>query len=184
MPASGLSLGRTGRGQVAEGEVRLQLAESLPVQLGVRIDEVVQRLAALLGPEPDVAPEREEDAVRIVRAKEIVALGGVLPGLRSVHRHPAEALEVELGPAVVARYVAFGLVLRQGKADLEAGGDAFEAHHADKHRVEVGAVAALGRAGPDGVTAAPALARLVIAHRGDHIVVDLSRFLERVADAL
>src|SRR5690349_6603537 len=49
--------------------------------------------------------------------------------------------------------------------------------------MKVGAVAALGGAGPDGVAASPAFAGLVVAHGGDNVIVDVAGFLERIGDA-
>src|SRR5712692_325552 len=154
----GLALAGRGRLQIAEGEARLQLAERFPFHLRVGVDEIVERFAALRGAQVDIAPERELDAVRIVRPEEVIALGRILPSFRGVRGHPAETIQIELGPAVVAGNVSFGLVLRQRKADLEPGWNTGGAHHPDEQRVEIGAVAALGRAGPNGVAAAPALA--------------------------
>src|ERR1700720_4625941 len=45
--------------------------------------------------------------------------------------------------------------------------------------MEVGAVAVLGSAGPDGVAAAPAFAGFVVAHGGDDVIVNVAGFLER-----
>src|SRR5260370_37221902 len=79
------------RSNIAESEVRLQIFQRLSVRLRVGIDEVVERIALLIGRETDVAAVGEENAVDVVRAEEEVALGGVLPGLRSGHWNPADS---------------------------------------------------------------------------------------------
>src|SRR5260370_15009465 len=44
--------------------------------------------------------------------------------------------------------------------------------------MEIGAIATLRSAGPDGVAAAPAFAGFVIAHGGEHVVVDVTSLLD------
>ena len=116
----------------------------------------------------------EEDAIGVVSAEEIVALGGIFPGFGSIDGNPTNAIEIELSPAVITGDVALGLGFGQGKADFEAGGNAGGAHHANEERMEVRAIAALRTAGPDGVTAAPTFAGLVVTHGSEDVVVDVA----------
>src|SRR5258708_12052373 len=44
--------------------------------------------------------------------------------------------------------------------------------------MEIGAIATLRSAGPDGVAAAPAFAGFVIAHGGEHVIVDMTGLLD------
>ena len=74
---------------VAERKVGLQIFHRLAIRFRVRVDKIVQRIASLIGRETDVAAVGEENAVGVVRAKEIVALGGILPGFGGVDWDPA-----------------------------------------------------------------------------------------------
>ena len=58
----------------------LQARNRLSIKLGIGIDEIVQRIALLLGREADIAAIAEEDAILVVGAKEIVVFRGILPG--------------------------------------------------------------------------------------------------------
>src|SRR5215471_11852946 len=80
LPRGGIASGRCGpcRREVAEREMRLQASKGLTVEFCIRIDEIVQRLALLQRTEANVAAQREEDAIVVVGAEEIVALGGIL----------------------------------------------------------------------------------------------------------
>src|SRR5260370_16870488 len=91
--------------------------------------------------------------------------------------------DVELLPAVISRYGPIMLIIRQRKTNFEACRNSGRSHHTDKQRVEVRAVATLGRAGPDRITVAPAGAGLVVAHRGDDVLVDCSPFLHRTLNS-
>jgi hypothetical protein len=152
----------------------LEAGEGLAVEFGVGIDEIVEGIAVLLGRKAEVAAVGEEDAVDVVGAEEIVALGGIFPRFGGVNGNPAKAIEVELCPAVIAGDVAFGLRFGERETNFKARGNPGSAHHADEERVEIGAIAALGSAGPDGVAAAPAFAGLVVAHGGDDVIVDVA----------
>src|SRR5260370_5834320 len=134
-------------------------------------------MALLIGREVNVAAVGEENAVGVVRTKEEIALGRILPGLGSVHWHPANPGEIKFRPAMVARDVAFRLALGQGETDFKSSGNAGRTHHADEQRMEICAVAPRGSASPDGVPAAPALAGFVIAHGGENLVVDVTSLL-------
>src|SRR5271157_2700828 len=143
----------------------------LAVNLDVRIDEIVQRRAVLFGRERDVAPGGELDAVGVHAAKEIVFLLLGLPCLRDVHRNPSGPGGIKLSPAVIAGNVALVLVLGKREADVEARGNTVSAQHADKRRVEIGAVAVLGIAGPHRVSTAPTGARLIVAEGCKQVIV-------------
>src|SRR6266852_1611686 len=78
---------------------------------------------------------------------------------------------------MVPRNVTFGLAFGQRETDFKPGWNAGRTHHADEKRMEIGAVATLSSAGPDGVAAAPAFAGLVIAHGGEDVVVDVAGLL-------
>ena len=117
-------------------------------------------------------------AVLVVGAEEVGPLVQVLARLGGVDRHPAEAGEVELRPAVIARDLPLAVLGRQREADGEAGRDARGPVEADEQGVEVGAVAPLGVAGPGDVAVPPAGAALVVRHRLLHVVVDGARLFE------
>ena len=87
----------------------LKTGDGLAIEFGVGIDEIVEGIAMLIGREAEVAAVGEEDAVDVMRAKEIVALGGIFPGFGSIDGNPANAIEIELGPAVVTGNVSFVL---------------------------------------------------------------------------
>src|SRR5271169_3555410 len=114
--------------------------------------------------------------------KEVVLLLWVLPSFRRVNWYPAVGLDIELRPAVIARYRPFVLIRRQRKTNLEARRNSGRPHHADQQRVEIRAVATLGSAGPYGITVAPTGAGLVVAHSGDDVIVDCSCFLQGISD--
>src|SRR5467141_2410224 len=156
--------------------------ERLSVQLRIGIDEVVQRIALLWRVEADVSSDGKLQAIVVMRPEEIVFLLRVLPGFRRVNRYPAVGLNIELRPAVISRYGAIMLISRQRKTNFEARRNSGRPHHTDKQRVEISAVATLGRAGPYRIAVPPTGAGLVVAHRGDDVVVDCSRFRERVLD--
>src|SRR5260370_24282588 len=167
-----------GHGNVAERKVRLQISHRPAIRLRVRIDKVIQGIALLVGREANVAAIGEENAVGVVRTEEEVALGRILPGLGSVHWDPANPGEIKFRPAMVARDVAFRLALGQGETDFKSRGNARRTHHADEQRMEIGAVAPLGSASPDGVPAAPPLTGFVITHGGENIVVNMTSLLD------
>src|SRR6266849_1617735 len=117
-----------------------------------------------------------------MRPEEIILLIGVLPSFGSIHRDPAVGLDIELCPAVISRYSPIMLIGRQRKTNFEARRNSGRPHHADKQRMEIRAVATLGRAGPYCIAVAPTGAGLVVAHGGDDVVVDCSRFPQRLSD--
>src|SRR5713226_3607480 len=125
------------------------------VQLRVGIDEVVERIALLWRVEADISSDSKLQAVVVMRPEEIVFLLWVLPSLRRVDRYPAVGLDIELSPAMISRYRPIMLISRQRKTNFEACRDSGRAHHADKQRVEISAVATLGRAGPYRIAVAP-----------------------------
>src|SRR5580704_1100958 len=86
---------RRGRSrQIAEREMALQLVEWLAIELGVGINEIVERIALLCLVEPQIASRGELDAIHIVRAEEIFALVGMLPGFGCIHWKPAAAFDI------------------------------------------------------------------------------------------
>src|SRR6516225_8402392 len=93
------------------------------VKLGVRINEVVQRVASLGRAEPDVASLGKQHTVRVERPEVVVAPRRILPRFGSVHGNPAGSLQIEKCPAVVTGYLAGGLVRGQRQPDLELGGN-------------------------------------------------------------
>src|SRR3989442_12488845 len=115
--------------------------------------------------------------------EEVIFLLWVLPSFRRVNRYPSVGLDIELSPAVISRYSPIVLVSRQWKTNFEARRNSGRPHHADKQRVKISAVATLGRAGPYGIAVAPTGACFVVAHGGDDVVVDCSRFLQGVLDS-
>ena len=128
---------------IAERKVRLQVLHRLAIGLRVGIDKIIQGIALLVGRQADVAAIGVENAVRVVRAEEEVALGGIFPGLRGIHRDPADSDEIEFGPTMVARDLAFGLALGQRETDFESSGNTGRAHHADEEGMEIGTVTTL-----------------------------------------
>src|SRR5260370_19645786 len=145
---------------VLERELGLD-RERLSVQLRVGIDEEVERIAPLWRVEADVSSDSKLQAIVVVRPEEIVFLLWVLPGFRGVNRYPAVGLDIKLRPAVISRYGAIMLISWQRKTNLEARRNSGRPHHADKQRVEISAVATLGRASPYRIAVAPTSAGLV-----------------------
>src|SRR5229473_1125282 len=178
---------RTGTASIAiarsvlERELGLQ-GERLSVQLCIGIDEVVERIALLRRVEADVSSDGKLQAIVVMRPEEIILLVGVLPSFRRVNRDPAIGLDIELRPAVISRYRPIMLIRRQRKTNFEARRNSRRPHHADKQRVEISAVAALGRARPYRIAVAPTGARLIVAQGGDDEVVDCPRFREWVLE--
>src|SRR6185437_10658035 len=127
-----------GRRLILKCVVAFDRGEGLAVELRVRIDEVVERFAALRWAKAYVAAQAEHDAVLVRRAEEIVLLFGMLPSLRGVQRNPSNSLHVEFGPAVIAGYRAFVRILGQRESDFEARGNACCAGHADEERMKIG----------------------------------------------
>ncbi len=152
------------RSEVAKGKLSGHILDGPPVHFRVWIDEEVKRLAFLVGAEAEVPAVREKDTVCVVSAEEIIVPGGLLPRFGCVHRDPAGALEIELGPAVVTRNFALGLVFGEGEADFKARRNAGSAHHPDEDGMKIGAITALRIARPKRIAAPPALAGFVVSH--------------------
>ena len=106
-------------------------------------------------------------------AKEIVALGGIFRGFRSVYGDPPGAFPIKLGPAVVSGNVAFTIGGGKREANFKACGNAGRTHPAYQEGMKIRAITTFRSAGPNGVTPAPILAGLVLAHRCDNVVVDV-----------
>ena len=85
----------------------------LPIDFDVRIDKVVQWLAVLRRIQAQIAPHAELHAIYVVRSEEVVALLRMLPRLGDVDRNPSLAVDVEIGPAVIAGDLGGMLVGRQ-----------------------------------------------------------------------
>lgn len=85
-----------------EPDCRHHVVMRRPVDLGVGIDEVVERVSALRRSQDEVAPGREFDTMLVMRAEEVLALRGILGAFGRVDRHPADTTRVELRPAMVA----------------------------------------------------------------------------------
>ena len=71
------------------------------------------------------------------------------------------------------------LVRRQGKSNFKARRNPLGTRHGDEQRMKVGAVALLGIAGIEHIAVSPARAGLVVAHGGEHVIVDGACLLER-----
>src|SRR5260370_12293558 len=139
-------------------------------------------MAVLRWVEADVASHSKLQAIVVMRPEEILFLLRVLPSFRRVHRYPAVGLDIELRPAVISQYGTIMLIGRQRKANFEPRRNSGRPHHADKQRVEIRAVATPARASPYCIAVAPTGAGLVVAHGGDDVVVDCSRFPQRLSD--
>src|ERR1041385_5514833 len=109
----------------AEAEAPFEIAGGLPVDFGIGVDEVVERLALLRRVEHEVAAERELDAVARQRA-ELSVLQSLLLRLARVDRDPTALLVVELGPAMVSADLALGAV-GDREADEESRRDPLRA---------------------------------------------------------
>src|SRR5207247_10655992 len=96
--------------------MRLQVLYRLAVRLRVGINEVIQRFALLVRRKTDITAVREKNAINVVGAEGEVALGGTFPGFRSIHRNPADAHEIDYGPAMVAGDAAHGLACSKRKS--------------------------------------------------------------------
>src|SRR5260370_2103366 len=97
------------RRNVTERKVRLQIFHRLAIRLRIGIDKVIQGIALVLGREADVTAVGEENAIRVVRAEEEVAPGGILPGFGSLQPYPTHAPKLKLTPAMVNPALAFTL---------------------------------------------------------------------------
>jgi hypothetical protein len=91
----------------AEREVGLEASEGFTVQFRIRVDEVVERVAFLVGGQTNVATVCEKDAIDVMGTEEIVALGRIFPSFGGIDRNPSNTTEIKLRLAVIAGYVAF-----------------------------------------------------------------------------
>src|ERR1051326_8721505 len=157
---------------------QLRPPKRLPINLRIRIDEVVQRIAMLPRCEHHITTLGELDAILIVMTEEILALIGILGRLRCIDWNPAHALRIELGPAMVACDPSLPPVGGQREADREPRRNPHRTSIADEDGMEIGAVAPPLRAGVVDVPATPPLPALVVLHRRDHVIVDSPRHLE------
>jgi len=76
------------------------------------------------------------------------------------------------------------LVGGKREPDLEACWNALRTGHGDEQRMEISAVALLGVAGIEDITAAPTGARFVVAHGGENVVVNGACFLQELRFSL
>ena len=128
--------------------------------------------------EREIAANAELDAVLVVRAEEVFALGGVLRRFRRVHRDPSNSLRVELGPAMIAADLTRSSVGGKWKTDRETSGDSERSTVSDDNRVKVRAVAATRVARVVDIASSPALTGFVVLHGCDDVIVDRARFFE------
>src|SRR5262249_41231790 len=105
-------------------------------------------------------------------AKEIVFPFRVLPGFAGVDRDPAVSGNVKFRPAMITGDLSFAALIRQRKTNRESRRDSRHPAQAHEKGMEISTVTALGVARKDDVAAAPALARFVIFHVGERIIVD------------
>src|SRR5260370_13133811 len=111
-----------------------------------------------------------------MRSEEVSLFPRILPSRRSYHRDPAVSIDIKLRPAVISGYRSSVLIRGKRKANLEARRNSRRSHHADEQRMEIRAISALGGARPDRIAVSPAGSGFVVAHGGDHVVVDCARF--------
>src|SRR5205807_7435509 len=150
--------------------------------LRVRINKVVERLARRRGIEADVAAGRELHAIVVVGPEKVAFLVRMLPCFGGIHGNPSVRLQIKLRPAVITGNGSSMLVGREREPDFETRWNSRGSEHANEKGVEIGAVAAFGRARPNRIAVAPARAGFVIAHSSFHVVVDGSGFCERLLD--
>src|SRR5712692_3183415 len=94
----------------------------------------------------------------------------IFPRLTNIDRDPA-AIGKEFRPAMVAVDRALVFVRGDCCANCESSWNSNTARQRNKVGVEVGAITRSGIAGKHRVTAAPALARFVVAHPSEHVIV-------------
>jgi L-ribulose-5-phosphate 3-epimerase len=102
------------------------------VHFGVRIDEVVERIALLLRGQDEVAAARKFHAVFVVNAEVVFAPRRVLRRFGGIDGNSADAFGVEFRPAVIAGDLALAAVGGKRKADGKPGGYAESAGMADE----------------------------------------------------
>src|SRR5208282_3980276 len=115
-----------------------------------------------------------------MRAKEIVPLLGMLPSFGDIDRNPAFAVDIEIGPAMIAGDLGGMLVGGKRKSNFEAGRNALRAGHGDEQGMKVGAVAFLGVARIENIAVSPAGSGFVVAHGSEDVVVDGAGFVQRL----
>src|SRR5712692_4047718 len=111
----------------------------LPARFGVGINEIIERVAFLIGRKANISPIGEEHAIGIQRPEKIVLLFGMLGSFRGVDRYPANAADIKFRPAMIAGDLAFALSRGNLETDFESRGNSGGAHHADENGVKVGA---------------------------------------------
>src|SRR5439155_2587685 len=158
---------RCGSRHITVGETRLDRGERLAADLRVGIDEVVEGCSHLWRVEDQIAPEGELDAVLVVRAEKVVAFGRILGRLGRINRHPADAWQVELRPAVIAAHLPGPSVGGQREPDGETRGNPDRPAVPNKDGVKVGAVSPPRLTGVVDVAPPPALPAFVVLHGGD-----------------
>lgn len=92
----GLSYG----GAVVVRVARVDRSVLLAIDLSIRINEIIQRIALLLRTQDHIPALGELHAILVVRAEKVFAPVGILGGFRGIHRDPADSLGVEFGPAM------------------------------------------------------------------------------------
>jgi len=144
----------------------------------VGIDEIVQGIALLVGRKADVAAVGEEQHgwCRARRRRNRAWWDSSRPRTRP--REPSPHRRGEIRPSNGSRECRLRSCPRAAGNRFQNGPNAGGTHHADEKRMEIGAVAALCRASPDGVAAAPAFAGFVIAHGGEDVIVNVAGFLD------
>src|SRR5579871_1694392 len=68
----------------------------LPLNLNVRVHEIVQRFAFLRGRKPQVASHAELHTIYIMGSEKVITLLGMLPGFRNVDGNPSLAVDVKV----------------------------------------------------------------------------------------
>src|ERR1700739_854229 len=92
-----------------------------PLNLHIRINEIVERGTGLRRTNPQIASHGELHAVHIVGSKIVIVQLGVLPRPRDVPWNPTDAVYIEIEPAVIPGYFRRMLVGRQWEAYFKAG---------------------------------------------------------------
>ena len=87
--------------------------DRLTIDLRIRIDEVIQGRTVLLRTEHQVTAGRELDAILVVTPEEVVSLLWMFPCLARVDLNPPVAVQVELGPTVIAGDLSCSVSFRE-----------------------------------------------------------------------
>src|SRR5271169_4017179 len=177
------SLASTGWGRrlcdFAKRKFLIKCRVRLPVDFDIGVDEIVERRPVLLGRQGQIAANGELHAVRIQRAEKVIVLGRILPGFGDIHRNPARAAHIKFRPTMVTGDFTLLRVFGKREADFKPGGDVFRAHHGNKQRVKISAIAVLRIARPKRIAAPPARARFVIAQSFENVIIERVRLLHR-----